>query len=103
MLDEPCFSKPQVLVASRIVRDVQREVAEIAQKTIDCMAAELADGRDIALRDFGIFAVTSRKACLGRNPKQPEKIVPIPPRTVIKFRAGRELKERVGKLPQINT
>ena len=42
------------------------------------------------------------KAKVGRNPKKPGEDVPIPPRAVVKFKPGKELKEKVAPiLPQI--
>jgi hypothetical protein len=39
-----------------------------------------------------------RKARIGRNPNRPEKNVPIPKRAVVKFKAGKEMREAVLKL-----
>ena len=41
-----------------------------------------------------------RKARVGRNPNRPEHDVPIPPRAVVKFKAGKEMKSKVMKLSQ---
>ena len=76
----------------------QTGVANIVQKTLDCIADELASGKTIELRNFGVFEVVVRKARVGRNPKSPKKDIAIAARTQVKFRAGKELKERVEKL-----
>lgn len=79
------------------VRDMtggQRTVAEMQQHVdsmIDCMAEALTAGRIIEFRDFGVFETVERKARLGRNPRRPEEVVSIPPRTVITFRASPKL------------
>lgn len=77
---------------------IQNEVADIVQKTLDYIADELAAGRTIELRNFGVFEVKQRKGRTGRNPHKPEIAVPIPDRKVVKFRAGKELKARVLNL-----
>jgi nucleoid DNA-binding protein len=77
---------------------IQNKVAEIVQKTLDYIADELAEGRDIELRNFGVFEIQTRKSRQGRNPKRPQETVSIPERKIVKFRAGRELKDRVAKL-----
>lgn len=77
---------------------IQNEVAEVVQKTLDCIAEELADGRTVELRNFGVFEITTRKARKGRNPNKPQDEVIIPERTVIKFKTGKELKEKVEKI-----
>lgn len=76
----------------------QSEVAETVQKTLDYIAAELIAGRTIELRNFGVFEIKVRKSRVGRNPNEPKHEVKIPERTVVKFRAGKELKEAVEKL-----
>jgi nucleoid DNA-binding protein len=73
----------------------QNDVASVVQKTLDYMGDELAAGRNIELRNFGVFEVKVRKSRKGRNPNRPENEVVIPERVVVKFRAGKELKERV--------
>ena len=77
---------------------IQTEVASIVQKTLDYIADELAAGRDIELRNFGVFEIRVRKGRKVRNPKVPQITVPIPERKVVKFRAGKELKDRVASL-----
>ena len=76
----------------------QNEVAQVVQKTLDYMGDELAAGRNIELRNFGVFEVKVRKSRKGRNPNKPKNEVIIPERVVVKFRAGKELKERVESL-----
>ena len=85
----------------KIAREInlnQSEVAETVQKTLDYIAEELIAGRTIELRNFGVFEIKVRKSRKGRNPNEPEHEVVIPERTVVKFRAGKELKDAVEKL-----
>lgn len=70
----------------------QKEVREVVQLTLDSIADALAQGRNVELRNFGVFEVQVRKARIGRNPNKPETDVVIPERVVIKFKAGKELK-----------
>ncbi|MEM4248240.1 MAG: HU family DNA-binding protein [Candidatus Nanoarchaeia archaeon] len=76
----------------------QNQVSVVVQKFLDCVANELASGKTIELRNFGIFEIKTRRSRIGRNPKTPKNEVIIPERTVVKFRAGKELKERVELL-----
>ena len=62
------------------------------------IAEELVSGRNIELRNFGVFEIKVRKSRKGRNPNKPEVTVAIPERVVVKFRAGKELRERIAKL-----
>ncbi|MCW5559514.1 MAG: HU family DNA-binding protein, partial [Verrucomicrobiae bacterium] len=42
--------------------------------------------------------VKIRRARIGRNPNQPARDVPIPPRAVVKFKPGKEMRESVLRL-----
>ena len=75
---------------------IQSDVAKVVQKTLDYIADELVNGNTIELRNFGVFEIKVRKSRKGRN--QPQNEVIIPERAVVKFRAGKELKEEVEKL-----
>lgn len=77
---------------------IQSDVAQTVQKTLDIIADALSDGETIELRNFGVFETKVRKSRKGRNPKKPKNEVTIPERCVVKFRAGKELKERVFKI-----
>lgn len=78
----------------------QREVFSIVQGLIDEITQALAKNDEVVLRNFGTFAVRETKAKIGRNPNQPEKDVRIPPRTIVKFKPGKEMKEKVSRLQQ---
>ncbi len=77
---------------------VQQDVLAVVQKTLDYIAEALASGRKVELRNFGVFEVKVRKARVGRNPNSPEADVPIPPRAVVKFKPGKEMRESVIRL-----
>ena len=77
---------------------VQQHVLDIVQKTLDHMSECLAKGEKVELRNFGVFEIKVRKARIGRNPNQPGTDVPIPERAVVKFKAGKEMREAVSKL-----
>ncbi len=76
----------------------QKEVREVVQMTLDSIAEALSKGRNVELRNFGVFEVQVRKLRIGRNPNKPEKDVIIPKRAVIKFKAGKELKGDLKRL-----
>ncbi len=77
---------------------IQSDVAVVVQRTLDYISDELASGKNIELRNFGVFEVVNRKSRIGRNPNKPEEDVVIPERAVVKFRAGKELKKRVSDI-----
>ena len=77
----------------------QQQVLEVIQKTLDYISEALAKGETVELRNFGVFEVKTRKARVGRNPNAPETDVPIPARSVVKFKSGKIMREEVIKLP----
>src|SRR4051812_4840628 len=77
---------------------VQQQVLDVVQRTLDYLAEAVAKGRKVELRNFGVFEVKVRKARVGRNPNSPDTDVPIPQRAVVKFKAGKEMREAVLRL-----
>jgi nucleoid DNA-binding protein len=77
---------------------VQQQVLDVVQKTLDYIAEALAKGDKVELRNFGVFEVKVRKARIGRNPNKPQTDVPIPERSVVKFKPGKEMRADVVKL-----
>ncbi len=78
---------------------VQQDVLVVVQKTLDHIAESLARGDKVELRNFGVFEVKVRKARIGRNPNAPATDVPIPERSVVKFKPGKEMRAEVLKIP----
>ncbi len=72
------------------------DMLECVQTMIDCMAEAMLEGRHIEFRDFGVFEVVRRKARLGRNPRKPDDLYPIPARKVVKFKMARKLAEQLA-------
>jgi len=77
---------------------VQQQVQDVVQRTLDIIAESLAKGSKVELRNFGVFDVKVRKARIGRNPNAPTNDVRIPPRAIVKFKPGKEMREAVAKL-----
>ena len=76
---------------------VQQTVLDIVQKTLDYIAEAVAQGKKVELRNFGVFEVKIRRARVGRNPNAPATDVRIPPRAVVKFKPGKEMRDAVLK------
>ena len=76
----------------------QQDVFDIVQKFLDTVTSSLAGKDEVVLRNFGAFQVKETKAKVGRNPNDPKVDVKIPPRAVVKFKPGKEMKEKVAKL-----
>jgi DNA-binding protein HU-beta len=71
-----------------------------AQKALESMLDTFKDtlkkGDKIQLIGFGSFEVAKRAARKGVNP-QTKKTISIPAKKVVKFKAGKELKDMVAK------
>lgn len=76
----------------------QHDLQVLVHHTLDCISDALAEGRKVELRNFGVFDVVTRKARVGRNPKNPTVTVQIPPKKTVRFRPGKELKCAVSQL-----
>ena len=84
--------------------NVVSEAAEVSKKdaelvitaTLDAITDALKEGEKVQLVGFGSFEVKKRAARVGRNPKTKEPIE-IPASTVPVFKAGKVLKDIVGR------
>ena len=82
---------------------IQQQVLDVVQKTLNYIAEALAKGEKVELRNFGVFEVKVRRARVGRNPNSPEADVPIPERSVVKFKPGKGMRAEVLKLAPSNS
>ncbi len=73
----------------------RRQVVEIIDALLDKFTDVLKSGDKVQLTPFGQFKVRDRAARIARNPKTGEPIK-VPAKRVLKFIAGRTLKEAVG-------
>ena len=76
----------------------QKQVQQTVQMALDIVLDALSAGRNVELRNFGVFEVQVRKARIGRNPNKPETDVVIPTRAVVKFKSGKVLKAKIKEL-----
>ena len=69
---------------------------EAVQMVFDSIIETLVNEGRIELRNFGVFEVKRRRPRKARNPLTGEK-VSVPERSVVTFKPGREIKERVNQ------
>ena len=72
----------------------QVDVKRIVQKTFDVVIESLVRNEKVELRNFGVFKIKERRARFGRNPRTGES-VPVPPRKVVVFKPGLEMKQKI--------
>lgn len=73
----------------------RRQVTELVEALLDKITAVLKTGDKVALTPFGQFRIRDRAARIARNPQTGEP-VNVPAKRVLKFTAGRTLKDAVG-------
>jgi len=84
-------------VTERVARKTgvhRDEVRKVVQAFLDDLIEELARGHRLEFRDFGIFDVRARAARTAQNPKTLAQ-VKVPARRVVRFKAGRLMRDRV--------
>jgi integration host factor subunit alpha len=84
-------------MAERLFEQVglnKREAKEFVDAYFDALREALERGSQVKLSGFGNFELRKKNQRPGRNPKTGEEI-PISARTVVTFRPGQKLKERV--------
>lgn len=89
-------------IVAKIATDTgltQVQVFNVVQTMLVAITQTLAKSDRVELREFGVFEAVIRKAKIGRNPKKPDIEVPIPRRALVKFKAGKIMRERVLELP----
>ncbi len=69
-------------------------IKRIIQNFIDEIIDELAKGNRLEFREFGVFEIKTRAARKARNPRTGVR-VDVPAKSVVHFKAGRLMKERV--------
>ena len=72
------------------------DATKAVDSVLDAITASLKKGDEVRLVGFGTFAVATRAASEGRNPRTGEKIkIPVSKRP--KFSAGKALKDAVNR------
>jgi integration host factor subunit beta len=81
-------------LAQRYPQLVAKDAEYAIKMILDAMTQSLLGGHRIEIRGFGSFELAYRPARVGRNPKSGKK-VHVPEKCVPRFKAGKELRERV--------
>ena len=76
----------------------QKQVQAIVQHTLDQIVDVIATDGRIELREFGVFEVHMTAPRASRNPRTGAR-VSVPAGKRVKFKAGREMTQRVQSSP----
>lgn len=74
---------------------VQHEVVGLLQRLLDLIVRSLSEGKDVELRNFGVFSIRLTKERLGHNPKDPSIFMTVPSRVLVKFKSSKTMREKV--------
>src|SRR5436309_10104765 len=96
----PVTKKEIVKQISEELGLTQLKTKEIVQKTFNAIVETLLREKRIELRNFGVFEVKRRKARKARNPRTGEP-VEVEPKNVVTFKPGKEMEEKVRKMPLV--
>ena len=88
----------KVEIVQRIAQELGRTTTK-AEAAVEAILAAVKDalrqGEPVTLRHFGTLQVRAKRARMGRNPKTGAAAA-IPARRVVRFTAGRRLKDAVA-------
>ena len=91
------MNKAELIAAVAEKATLSKKDSEAAvNAALEAITAALQDGDKVQLVGFGSFEVKKRAARTGRNPRTKE-VVEIPASQVPVFKAGKALKDAVGK------
>jgi len=92
------MNKAELVAAVADKAGLTKKDAEVAvNSTLAGIEEALVKGEKVQLIGFGTFETRSRKARQGRNPRKPGEVIQIPASTAPVFKAGKALKDAVGK------
>jgi integration host factor subunit beta len=87
-------------ISQKAPRVPKRDVEVIVQTIFESMLDALRREQRIEIRGFGSFAVKTRQARDGRNPKSGQK-VHVPRRRIPYFTVGKELRDRLNPVARL--
>jgi integration host factor subunit beta len=95
---EPSMTKKEIAIKIAKQFGISQLLAlEAVQLVLDSILETLADEGRLELRSFGVFAVKRRRARKARNPRTGVRVC-VPEKTVVVFKPGREMEQRVNDL-----
>ncbi|TXH01079.1 MAG: integration host factor subunit beta [Rhodocyclaceae bacterium] len=84
-----------VVLAHRFPQLMQKDAELAVAEILGAVGAALSRGGRVEIRGFGSFSLNYRPPRIGRNPKTGESVT-VPAKRVPSFKAGKELRVRVG-------
>lgn len=100
------FNRRGAMTKSELIEKLVQQQQHLSQADVDLavrsilgrLSSALAEGERIEIRGFGSFCLHYRPPRIGRNPKSGESVA-LPGKYVPHFKPGKELRERVNRIP----
>ncbi|MFA6537308.1 MAG: HU family DNA-binding protein [Patescibacteria group bacterium] len=80
-------------ILSTKVNVTKKQAEELIDSLVNTIIDTIKTGGEVTLTGFGTFSARVRKGREGVNPQDPEKKITINPTKVVKFKAGKTLKD----------
>ncbi len=77
----------------------QQDAQRAVQMVLDAITRAVTTEGRVELRNFGVFEARRRRPRQAHNPRTGEKVF-VPERVGVVFQPGREMAERVARLPK---
>ena len=88
------MSKMELINAIAGKMDVSKAEAErFMNAYMESIEEALMKEENVKLVGFGTFSVQEKEATTARNPRNPEEIIEVPAKKVVKFKISKKLKE----------
>ncbi len=71
----------------------KKQAEDMLDNLVNTIIETIKTGGEVTLTGFGTFSARVRKGREGVNPQNPEKKITINPTKVVKFKAGKTLKD----------
>ncbi|HKM40595.1 MAG: HU family DNA-binding protein [Patescibacteria group bacterium] len=87
----------EILAEKKDLKINKKQAEEIIKSLANLIIKKLQENQTVKITGFGTFSTKNRHARAGVNPQKPEERIKIPAVRVIKFKAGKRLKDALKK------
>ena len=70
----------------------KKQTEEVINEFIEVIKGALQEGEDVKLVGFGNFEIKEQGERVARDPRDPNKVINIPAKKVVKFKISKKLK-----------
>lgn len=88
------MNKPELVDAIAKKLGISKaEVDRFVNGFIEAIEDALLEGNDVKLKGFGNFSVVDKEATTCKNPRNPQEVIEVPAKKVVKFKLSKKLKD----------